>query len=335
MLVLAVIAQRTVSLVWLAQHPLSNAKSSSVLRRFERFFAQVVLKPKQIATLMLALATKPAQGWVLAMDRTNWKFGKTHINILVVSVMVGKVGLPIAWKMLPKYIKRGNSRTNHRIKLIKQVLCILPAQHIAVLTMDREFIGKDWLGWLHKMKVPYIVRIKSNTRVGDHNALWLSKRKRWKYNSNKLHEIFGQQVYFAAKAINKGQGSYLMVISNIFHAEQALEFYRERWGIETLFSHLKKRGYQFEDTHMSKPERIEKLMAVLAVAFAMSYRWGQLLDQSGTKKLKKHGYRAKSLFRLGLESLHRMFKMPTLFPHQINDFFHLLFKPPLLQNFVG
>ena len=32
-----------------------------------------------------------------------------------------------------------------------------------------------------------------------------------------------------------------------------------RWGIETLFSHLKKRGYQFEDTHMG----------VLTVAFAL------------------------------------------------------------------
>ena len=178
MLIMAVIAQRTVLLVWLAQHPTSKAKSSSVLRRFERFFAQVVLKPKQMGALMLAFASKPAQGWVLAVDRTNCKFGKTHINILVVSVMVGKVGLPIIWRVLPKYIKRGNSRTKHRIKLIKQVLCIMSAQGIRVLTIDRKFIGKDWLGWLKEIKVPYIVRIKSNTRVGDHNALWLSKQRR-------------------------------------------------------------------------------------------------------------------------------------------------------------
>ena len=55
-------------------------------------------------------------------------------------------------------------------------------------------------------------------------------KKRWKKYSSKVHEIFGQQVYFAAKGIGKGHGSYLMVISNIFHAEQALELYRERWG---------------------------------------------------------------------------------------------------------
>ena len=38
---------------------------------FQRFFEQVVLKPKQIGELMLRLAAKPGQGWVLAMDRTN------------------------------------------------------------------------------------------------------------------------------------------------------------------------------------------------------------------------------------------------------------------------
>lgn len=34
----------------------------------------------------------PAEGWVLAIDRTNWQFGKAHINILVVSVILGEVG---------------------------------------------------------------------------------------------------------------------------------------------------------------------------------------------------------------------------------------------------
>ena len=43
----------------------------------------------------MALAPKPDNGWVLAMDRTNWQFGRTHINILGVSVILNGVGLPI------------------------------------------------------------------------------------------------------------------------------------------------------------------------------------------------------------------------------------------------
>ena len=43
MLVLAVIGQRTVSLVWLSRHPDTAAKAESVYRRFQRFFATCAL----------------------------------------------------------------------------------------------------------------------------------------------------------------------------------------------------------------------------------------------------------------------------------------------------
>ena len=86
---------------------------------------------------------------------------------------------------------------------------------------------------------------------------------------------------------------------------------------------------------MTKGERIEKLMGVLAVAFAMSYRWGQRLERKHGVKTKKHGYRAKSIFRQGFESLHRMLKAPRQFAAQIEDFFETIVRIPLLANFVG
>jgi len=190
---------------------------------------------------------KPKDGWVLAMDRTNWQFGKTHINILVVTVIVEGVGYPIAWRMLPKKTKKGNSRKFHRIAIMKEVLDILPAEEIKALTMDREFVGTKWLGWLKSMEISYVVRVKKNARIGGQSAAWFSIRGRWKKQAHEEKEVFGQQVYFAAKRIPKGRENYLAVISHGFQGEEALELYWQRWGIETLFGHLKKRGYQFEE----------------------------------------------------------------------------------------
>ena len=335
MLVLAVIGQRSVSLPWLSKHPDTGVKSKSVLRRFERFFAEVSLKPGFIGALILTLAPKPPDGWVLAMDRTNWKFGKTHINILAVTVILGKVGLPIAWIVLPKTTGRGNSRKHHRIKIMGEVLAILPAEKIKVLTMDREFVGKNWLGWLKLMEIPYIVRVKRNTLIGGHKAHWLSQRRRWKKTAGQLREVFGQEVHFAARRIAKGRDPYLAIISRGFQGEQALELYRLRWGIETFFSHLKKRGYNFEETHMSKKRSIEKLMGVLAVAFAMCHHWGCVLEKKAGIKLKKHGHRAKSIFRQGFEAIHRLFKHPQRNAHKIDEFYDIVFKPDKLEIFVG
>ena len=107
-----------------------------------------------------------------------------------------------------------------------------------------------------------------------------------------------------------------------------------RWGIETFFSHLKKRGYQFEDTHMTQGCRIDKLLGVLAVAFALCYYWGRKLERKTGIKLKNHGYRAKSIFRQGFESLHQMLRAPSRFASQLADFFLHIFRLPLSENFV-
>ena len=334
MLVLAVIKQRTVSLVWLAQTADSDAKVDSIYRRFQRFFALSKLPPRMIGTLILALLPRPEEGWTLAMDRTNWQFGRTDINILVVTVIFNGMGFPIAWRLLPKSTKRGNSRKFHRTALMDEVLKILPVEHIRVLTMDREFVGKNWLMWLEFLEIRYVVRVKKNARIGSHSAAWLSDRNRWKKWAGERHLVFGRQVHFAAKRIKKGRDSHVAVISFGFSGEEALELYRQRWGIETLFSHLKKRGYQFEETHLTKKERVEKLFGVLAVAFALCYRWGQKLEKTGPKtKLKKHGYRAKSIFRRGFENLHRILLTPVKLARELAEFFDLVLRQPL-SNFV-
>ena len=201
MLVLAVIGQRTVSLVWPARHPHCAAKAESVYRRFQRFFAVCVLPARTVGALVLALAPKPANGRVLAMDRTNWQFGKPHINLLEVTVILNGVGLPIAWRMLPKRTKRGNSRRFHRVSLMEEVLAILPAMQIRALTMDREFIAGGWLAWLRLMEVPYVVRAKANTLVGGLPASWWCERKRWKKQAAQPHEVFGERVHFAAQSV--------------------------------------------------------------------------------------------------------------------------------------
>jgi hypothetical protein len=59
-------------------------------------------------------------------------------------------------------------------------------------------------------------------------------------------------------------------------APDLLADYRLRWGIETLFGALKRRGFDLESTHVvSCPERLERLLGLLALAFAWAHRTGQ------------------------------------------------------------
>ena len=100
----------------------------------------------------------------------------------------------------------------------------------------------------------------------------------------------------------KGSKEPLIVISNkIF--DNPLKLYRRRWGIETLFSCLKSRGFRMEETHMTDPYKIEKLLFILTIAMGWAYKTGELRIRKVPIAIKKHGRRAKSIFRVGLDLL--------------------------------
>jgi len=85
------------------------------------------------------------------------------------------------------------------------------------------------------------------------------------------------------------------------------ELYWERWDIETLFAALKSRGFDLEATHLTEPDRIRKLLGVLALA----YSWTRIVGldrkrREGPPRECANGYPEKSLFRYGLDRLREL-----------------------------
>jgi len=70
-----------------------------------------------------------------------------------------------------------------------------------------------------------------------------------------------------------------------------------------LFACLKSKGFNFEDTHITKLERIEKVLALLTIAFCWAYKTGEWRNELKEIKIKKHGRKAISYFRYGLDVL--------------------------------
>lgn len=69
------------------------AKADSCLRRIQRFFSKYTLSPDLIARVIHRLL--PMKGpYRLAIDRTNWKFGKTDINIFMPAIVHDGVAKP-------------------------------------------------------------------------------------------------------------------------------------------------------------------------------------------------------------------------------------------------
>lgn len=98
------------------------------------------------------------------MDRTNWKFGKLHINILVLSINYKGIGIPILWSMLDN--RGGRSNSAQRQDLLGRFIRIFGAHKIGSFLADREFIGDEWFKFLSDSGIKFYIRIGANITIG-------------------------------------------------------------------------------------------------------------------------------------------------------------------------
>jgi len=283
----------------------SNALVESSLRRIQHFMSEYVLDTNLIASLVFALLPH-SPPYRLAMDRTNWKFGSLNINILVLAVVYKGVAFPVLFKLLPKF---GNSSTSERIELMQRFINLFDIKSIDCLLADREFVGKHWLEYLNFNQIRYHIRIRENFWViipkNGHcvKASWLFSYLKINQSDffRGIVSINDQLCYLSASKVKNKQGiPELQIIVSFNKPDQAQSMYKERWQIESAFKALKSSGFNIEDTHLTDIERINKLFALVLIAFVWAYKAGIYLESIRPIKIKKHGRKAKSTFKYGL-----------------------------------
>lgn len=294
----------------------TNIEKDSNLRRIQRFFASYILDHDLIAKLIFKLLPKQEKH-ELTMDRTNWKFGESNINILVIGVVYQGVAFPLLFKMMNKF---GNSNTQERIEILERYNNLFGFETIEALVADREFVGNEWLNYINTNKIPYHIRIRENFDVliprNGHivKASWLFKGLKmgqFKHYS-KIVYINKVACYLSASVIKSktGQPEYQFLIS-FNNPKDANQCYKRRWQIETMFKSLKSSGFNLEDTHLKDHDRIAKLVSMVFIAFIWCYKVGIYIDAYIKPIIiKKHGYRAKSLFKYGLEYIANILLKP-------------------------
>lgn len=331
--ILALIKVRDVNLTSIAVAICSQSKVESEYRKLQRFFAKVKICYVCLAKLIIKLAKLENDKWVLVLDRTNWKLGKLDINILVLSVDCYGIGIPILWSMLDN--NGGSSNTGERKDLINRFIEIFGTDVIESLLADREFIGDQWLKFLDAKGIHFYVRIKANLTIGraegeltTANHL-IKKLKNGEFIVLKGLRYLGRKycgpkIKIAARRNDKGE---LMIIATNDDANIALKMYSNRWSIECLFGSLKTRGFNFENTHLIHLDRIEKLLALLAITFTLCHVLGIWQNEIEPIKIKRHQRKAKSLFRHGLDFLRKLLFDPEIMETKIEEIIDKLLAP--------
>jgi hypothetical protein len=287
----------------------TKADKNSSYRRIQRFIKDYDFPMKIVSTLIFNILPFK-ENLVLVLDRTNWKFGEHNINILMLGVSYKNVAFPLMFKMLDK---RGNSDTEERIDLLRKYIEWFGKLSIDCLLADREFVGGKWLEFLNDEKIRYHIRIRNNFTIYSYQkqaeikAFWLFNNLKVGefYHYPKIVELHGQRCYLSGtKTIDRDGKMEFLIIVSFNKPQQAMDYYKQRWQIETLFRALKSSGFNIEDTHVTDLERLEKLFSLTMVAFVWCYKIGDYLDDNVKRIIiKKHGRRAVSVFKYGLDYL--------------------------------
>lgn len=155
----------------------------NVYKMFLRFFSMKCIDAFCICIIYLIINILQLNNCVyLVMDRTNWKIGKTNINILYLGLLLPNGSfINILFDPLDK---RGNSSTSER-KAILGRFCELWQQNgleKGVFLADRELIGVEWFKAILKAGFSLVIRLRST----DYFNELCTQRKR---EVEKMHKI--------------------------------------------------------------------------------------------------------------------------------------------------
>lgn len=332
----AIFSARTPNL-WKAKDKVSNIlgvsanKPESDYQRLLRFFNEDngELLIRTILSVVLFSIGSLRRHRYLVLDGTSWEYGSKEIHLLTLSVVHNGVSIPIWWADLDK---KGASNQKERIALFNVALKSYDLEK-KLLLADREYIGGDWLSFLQKEKIDFIIRLprgrykrnvnRSPSGKGkkQHQRLWYDALERRalqpKYAAcgiNKEIRLGKQKFWFTVwknpKEENKDEPLFYF-ISSIKNKRKVIKAYRIRWTIEDCFYHLKTNGFHLEEMNFKKSSKIELLMAILVLIYTLTMEKGWMAEAGHTRKNNKtyvdgSSYPYASVFRKGLPYLERV-----------------------------
>ncbi len=279
----------------------TEAKEESGYKQIQRFLKKFRWREsgfEEFQLGLLGITGKPD----LLIDRTEWKFGQKWINILTVSVAYRGISIPVGWKV---FSHKGNMSGKRHVIMLRNVVNKLGIQRIGKVFGDREFCNKEVFKYLYDNDLDFSIRLKKSYLADSTSfkELCVKQSKRVKLKSNKKLKVLGYEM--GVSCVRLSDDEYLIVGTREVERGAIVE-YKKRWGIETLFGCLKSRGFDFEETHLTKRTRIERLLFLLGLAFSFALKTGELKIKEKGRTKKNTGRYARSIFRIGQDKLRNL-----------------------------
>ena len=307
MIIIGMISAQSVNLANISDHAKQSKKIKydSIYKRIQRFFTEFDMPLNDIAKFVFTLFDFTSSR--LIIDRTNWWYGKKHINYLVLSVRYKNVAIPLLWVALGKC---ANSTAAERIDIVKRFIICFGKSAISDFCGDREFACIKLLKYLLADEIPFTLRLKRDFKVKNKKGKSVKIKKLF-LNMKPGEQRLIRQLLVLKSIVDvvgyKKICGELVILATNHNIESIQDRYINRNQIETMFKAMKTQGFNLEDTHLTDPKRVERLMGAVVISFAWSYKVGDYIDEVSPIKIKSNNQRLRSVFKTGFKFLINLF----------------------------
>ena len=221
----------------------------------------VILEP--FTRTALEEAARNGQTIILSMDQTDLG---DRFAVLMVALQVGDRSLPLAWEVEAGAANIGFAGQQ---VLLERVRAWLPPDAAVLLLGDRFYPSAELLAWLHQHGWQYRLRLKGNLTVDTGFA---------EATTSELARGVTERYLPEVRLFHCGVPTNLGILHEAGHEEPwiiamdcqptkaAVRDYGARWVIEPTFSDFKSRGFQWEDTQLQAPDRLDRLILIMTLA---------------------------------------------------------------------
>lgn len=285
----------------------SDAKVPSIERRLQRFLSNERIGVEDIWEQFLGqvLPYWQNQPVTLILDITPFE---EHAQVVYVGLLQQSRVLPLAWKVMPgqEEWEQGQweivaALFEHVARALGEADCTLIADRgLSCLTLIQLCQAHSWHYVLRIKQAEYAQRKRYGTFQGWQTCSeivahtgqsWFGTVRLWKEHA------FETQL---SAVWDEGHEEAWFLISDRPAGRKRVQQYGWRMRVESTFQDMKRRGWQWESSHVRQRDRLERLLLVLFLAFWWLMHLAASCVHSGRRsRYDRHDRRDKGMLRLG------------------------------------
>jgi len=287
-LVAAAMRCQRVSLASIGRAAKGSAKHQ--IKRCWRFCVNCRFEPSDAMRGVVArLVRKRKKPLLIALD---WVDIKGYQTLVASAVLKGR-SVPLLWASCRRHVYDGHrSRNAFEESLLLVLRSMIPEQVKVILLADRGFGRCALAAFLRQNHFSYLIRIQPNVKV----KLKGFEGKLLDYPVSKgTAKVLKDVAYRSDGAVTqhivirwrknlpaKRDECWFLMSDLSGTAPQLCQLYSRRMTIEQLFrdQKSKRNGWSLRDTQLTEPERLDRLLLILAIAYLLLCGLGLLAQEN-------------------------------------------------------